>query len=318
MFKEAIIDAFKWSTKWYLGSFSTAVATFFFFEKYLEFSRVRSIRYGIALLIISFLIKAIIQYIKKIDQLKVVLIAKDEQIELLNSKKEKKKLLQANNFYGEAIIILKDAFSKFHFLRKKDKIEQKELITTLVFLCNSLKELFEKRFSYTYSVSIKVLVPEVDLENITTYTQVTTLCRDLQSYTRRSQPNHIKHNIFENTCYVEIFLNIGSVAKSHYLNNDLPEDRYYKNTSFNIYGFLPESDLTTEERRKAWTLPYRSELVVPITPIETEGNRVKQFLGYLCVDCNEEDAFHSKYDTNMLKGVADGIYDIIQQKYNLN
>jgi len=318
MFKEALLDAFRWSTKWYLGSFSTAIATFFFFEKYLEFTRPRSIRYGIALLVLSFILKAIVQYVKKIDELKESIIQKNEQIELLNSKKEKRKLLTSSNFYGEAIIILKDIFSKFHFLRKKEKIEKKEMLTALIYLCNSLKELFEKRFTYNYSVCIKVLGPDVDLENITAYTQVTTLCRDLQSYNRRSQPHGINHNIFENTCFVEIFHNIDNTSKSYYLNNDLPEDKYYRNTSFKIYGELPENCTTAEERRAKWSLPYRSELVVPITPIETNVQRNKQFLGYLCVDCNEEDAFHSKYDTNMLKGVADGIYDIIKNTYNLS
>ena len=112
MFKEAIREALKWSTKWYLGSFSSAIGTFFFFEKYLEFSRTRSIRYGVALLVFTFFIKAFYQYIKKIDELKESIIQKNEQLELLNTKREKRKLLTINNFYGEAIIVLKDVFSK--------------------------------------------------------------------------------------------------------------------------------------------------------------------------------------------------------------
>lgn len=43
MFKRGLKEAFEWSFKWYLGSFSTTVATFFFFEKYLEYDRTRSI-----------------------------------------------------------------------------------------------------------------------------------------------------------------------------------------------------------------------------------------------------------------------------------
>lgn len=186
-------------------------------------------------------------------------------------------------------------------------------------MCNKIKELFEKRFNHTYSVSIKALGPEVDLNKIDPKTQVSTLFRDFNSYKSRSQPKIIKHNIFENTCFIDIFYNINNVNKSHYLNNNLAEDKAYKNSSFQVYGELPEDISTIEERNKHWKLPYRSELVVPITPLEiSDDNRIFNFLGFLCVDCNEEDAFHSKYDTQMLKGVADGIYDIIKLKYSKN
>lgn len=315
MFKRAIKDAFKWSSKWYLGSFSSAIATFFFFEKYLEFDRIRSIRYGFGIFGLVFVVKVIYQYVGLIDELEKKITNQEEKIDILNSKKEKNKLLSASNFYGEAIITLKVVFSKFHFLRKKEKIDQKEMIAELIFLCNNLKEMFERRFKHTYSVCIKVLGPDVDLTNITAYTQVTTLCRDEQSYRRRNLSNHVPHNIFENTCFVEIFHNIDNPNKSFYLNNDLAEDKYYKNTSFNIYGQIPENLSTIDQRKKNWTLPYRSELVVPITPIESDQERKKQFLGYLCVDCSEEDAFHARYDTNLLKGVADGIFDVLKNKY---
>ena len=301
MFKRAILEAFNWSLKWYLGSFSTAVVTFFFFEIYLKFERTSSFGFGIALILLTFIFRAIFKYITKKDEL-----------EKLENKKEKKKLLTINNFYGEAIIILKDIFAKTHYARKNNKIDKNELTEILVFLCNKLKELFEKRFKHNYSVCIKVLGPEVSLTEIDPQTQVSTLCRDYNSWKIRSQPP-IKHNIFANSCFFEIFYSIEDVSKAHYLNNDLTEDRYYKNTSFQIYGELPENITTHQERKDNWKLPYKSELVVPITPLEIEAEKRKHnFLGYLCVDCSDEDAFHSKYDTQMLKGVADGIYDLIK------
>jgi hypothetical protein len=324
MFKKALIDAFRWSIKWYVGSFSTAVATFFFFEKYLEFERIRSLRYGIATIVASFMVKALYQYVKQIDELEQKILDKDETITILNTKKEKNKQLSAPNYYGEAIIILKDSFSKFHSLRKKSTtidaaIDKKEMVSTLSVLCNNVKDLFEKRFKHNYSVCIKILGPNVDLQDITAYAQIATLCRDEKSYKSRSQPGGVQHNIFENTCFNEIFHNIDDHNKSHYLNNDLTEDKYYKNSSSKIYGEIPDDCSTVEERRKNWKLPYRSELVVPIAPIDLDNSeRRKQFLGYLCVDCNEVDAFHLKYDVAMLKGVADGIFDIIKYTYNKN
>ena len=319
MFKKAIKEAFEWSFKWYLGSFSTAIATFFFFEKYLEFTRARSIKYGIALAISTFILRALYQYVIRIDELEKLVNQKDNQLELLTSKKEKKKLLTANYFYGDAIIILKDIFAKIHSIRKDDKITNDELTESLVLLCNKLKELFEKRFNHNYSVCIKVLGPEVNLDAINPETQVSTLIRDFKSYKSRSQPSVVRHNIFSNTCYLEIFYNLSNIGKSHYLNNSLISDNNYRNTSFQIYGELPEECDSVEERTKHWKLPYKSELVVPITPLEMDGSkRIYNFLGYLCIDCDEEDAFHSKYDTQMIKGVADGIFDIIKLKNNLN
>ena len=267
MFKRALLDAFKWSAKWYVGSFSTAVATFFFFYNYFEFDFLRSIKYGIALLVLSFLVKTIIQYVKLIDQLETKIDEKEQTIQLLNTKKEKKKQLNSTSFYGESIIILNKIFSNFHFLRKHETVERKEMMTALIYLCNGIKELFEKRFTHNYSVCIKILGPDTDLENLTVHAETITLCRDEKSYKRRSMPNGIKHNIFDNTCFNEIFHNIDNHGKAHYLNNDLIEDKYYKNTSFSIYGELPNDCQTTDERRRNWTLPYKSEIVVPITPI---------------------------------------------------
>lgn len=317
MFKKALIDALKWSSKWYLGSFSTAIATFFFFEKYLEFETFRSFRYGVGIFILSFLIKLIITYIKLIDDLEKKVQEKESQIDALNEKNKKKELISGYSFYGEVILNLKDTFSVFHQLRNSDtKIDDKEVVKALVILCNNLKHIYEKRFNHKYSVCIKLLGPQVNWDNITHHTPVSTICRDERSYNSRSQPSTVLHNIFSNTCFVEIFNNIHNPDKSFYINNDLPEDRYYKNSSFQVYGELPETANSIEERRKQWSLPYKSEIVVPISPLNTTASdRLKEFMGYLCVDCNEENAFHPKYDVGTLRGVADGVYDLIKTAF---
>ena len=310
MFNKAITDAFQWSSKWYFGSFSTAIATFYFFEKYLEFDTFRSFRYGIAIFIVSFLVKALWQYIKYIDELESKLVQKEVQIDNLQTKKERQKQLSANNFYGDAIITLKDSFSKIHYLRKQQNVQPEAIITIMVSFCNQLKAMFEKRYKYTYSVCIKglVFVEGTGLSE----TEIVTICRDENSYRKRSQPATVKHKISDNTCYFEVLSRIESTESSFYSNNDLPEDKYYKNSSFKIWGELP-NDLGVDERREKWTLPYKSEIVVPISPLVCENNsRNQEFLGYLCVDCDTEYAFHRKYDVEMLQGIADGIYDILK------
>ncbi|NMH26497.1 hypothetical protein [Flavobacterium silvaticum] len=316
MFKSALSEAWKWSAKFYFGSFSTAIASFFVFHNILKFEFVWSIACGIGLVILSFFIKFLINYFTAVNKLQESLLEKERQLEVMTTDKERKKRLTSANHYGEAIMVLKDIFSKVHYLRKQDKIEKKEMMATLLFLCNNLKNIFERRFSNNYSVSIKVLSDDVDLSNITMHAQVITLCRDAKSYKRRQNGNDVIHNIFDNTCFNEIFHNIDNPQKAHYISNNLVADRYYKNSSFKVYGDIPDSCDTEEKRQPEWSLPYKSEVVVPITPLDSTENRKQQFLGYLCVDCNVTDSFHIKYDIEMLKGIADGIFDIIKHNYN--
>ena len=65
MFKRAIIEAFHWNYKFYLSSFSASVGTFFFFEKNFGFTIFRSLRYGVALFVLSFIIRTVYNYILK-------------------------------------------------------------------------------------------------------------------------------------------------------------------------------------------------------------------------------------------------------------
>jgi hypothetical protein len=140
---------------------------------------------------------------------KVNVLAQEEQKQPVSRKKQKKKQKKQGlvdwNFYGEAIIVLKDVFSRLHHIRKSEPIVKEELMESLLNLCNDLKGLFEKRYKYRYSVCLKVLGSGVDLGNIDPYAQIETLCRDIESYKGRSQPTTIKHNIFQNTCFSQIF-----------------------------------------------------------------------------------------------------------------
>jgi hypothetical protein len=312
MFKRTIVDAFKWSTKWYLGSFGGAVSTFLFFKNYLEFEIFRSLRYGFAMFLITFVIRVIVKYITKIDELEDKL----QQTNINTKSKVPDRKTKAYNYYGEAIIILKDVFAKVHGLRKAEQLDDKQLITTLVYLCNQTKQIFEKRHNnrnYVFSVSIKVFSENNSLSD---RLEVKTLCRDFSSHEERSKRKIHPHTIRDNTCFFEIFNVIGDPKQSHYFSNSLPSESNYQNSSFNVYKPLLPTIKTIEDKRKHWTLPYKSEIVVPISPLLTfEEDRKKQFIGYLCVDCNNENAFHEKYDIEMLKGIADGIFDIIEKHH---
>ena len=89
----------------------------------------------------------------------------------------------------------------------------------------------------------------------------------------------------------------------------MPEARKngnYENSSWEIHKMNNDKD--------EWKLPYYSEIVVPIIPLENKNQDKYKILGFICVDSNKINCFTEKYDTAILLGVADGIYDIIFKK----
>lgn len=207
------------------------------------------------------------------------------------------------SIYGDAILILRDLFSKIHSLRKKPIIDDREFTEAMVFLCNYLKEIFDKKTKKDCSVSIKVPTKG----NINEKTIVLNLCRDsIATKTRDTDTyNKVEHTIIGNTAYHKIVNNIlkGHKDKLFYINNDINSNGDYENTSREAY---PNGKL-----------PYCSELVYPIIPYtwdKTSNNF--DCIGFICIDCNYKNAFDNKYDVGIISGVADGIYDLITIRNN--
>lgn len=314
MFRKAITEAFKWSLKWYFGSFSATAGTFFFFEKYLEFERLRSLRYAIAMFVLMFIIRAFIQYILKIDELEKIVTQKQKRIDIIENSNAKQDLIKKYNYYGEVLIALKDIFSQINKIKRSPDTTKKDISNQLIRVSNRLKSIFEKRLNKNYSVSIKVILKDEDLP-INDSSEVTTLIRDEESYFERrdNAGNGNKHLIKENTCFKEILKNIEYPNKSFFFSNNLVNLENYCNSSVKDYGVMPKN-IEDKKRDEYWTLPYKSEIVVPISPISyTSNERKNHFYGYLCVDCNETDGFHKKYDVHNLLGIADGVSDLLEQ-----
>ncbi len=314
MFKRALTEAFHWSLKWYFGSSSTAIGTFFFFEKYLEFTRFRSIRYAVGMFLLVFIIRAFIQYILKIDELEKTVNQKQQKLEILQNSTVKSDLIKKHNYYGEVLISLKDIFSQINKLKRNKNTTKKDISDQLIRVSNRLKSIFEKRLNKTYSVSIKVILKEKNIP-ISENSEIITLIRDEESYfdRRDNSRNGNKHIIKENTCFNEILKNIESPNKSYFFSNNLVNSTNYSNSSVKDYGSVPP-DIDDKDKNKYWTLPYKSEIVVPISPILFKSDERKNlFFGYLCVDCNEIDGFHKRYDVHNLLGLADGMSDLLEQ-----
>lgn len=312
MFRKAIFEAFQWNYKFYLSSFSSSVGTFFFFEREFQFTTFRSLRYGIAIFAFSFIIRTIYNYIIKVDALEKVINEKDKTIEIIENSQSKYDLIRKHNYYGEVLIAMKDIFSQINKLKRNQDISKKDITDQLVRVSNRVKSIFEKRLNYNYSVSIKVIIKENDIP-ISENSEVETIIRDEASYFQRKDnvKNGHKHFIKDNTCYSEVMNNIEFPSKSFFISNNLVGLLGYINSSSKDYGNIP-IDIENDKKEEYWTLPYKSEIVVPISPIlHNSEKRKNHFYGFLCVDCDEKDAFHKKYDTSNLIGIADGLSDLL-------
>ena len=206
------------------------------------------------------------------------------------------------SLYGEAIIYLKDSFGKIHFLRKDDNLNEETLKIALSFFCEQLKIFFDKKTKSKCSVSIKVFRNITDHENAAN-AKLYNLCRNKDAQYRDTDDYKAQnHSVFNNSCFINILTKITSGKPSSslfYANNDLENTRDYQNTSWSIHQLKNKKD--------PWKLPYRSELVVPIISIESKN----PLIGFICVDSDETEVFHEKYDSALMQGVADGIYDLI-------
>lgn len=210
------------------------------------------------------------------------------------------------SLYGEAIIYLKDSFGKIHFLRKDDNLNEETLKNSLAFFCQQLKVFFDKKTKSKCSVSIKVFRNIVNHETAAN-AKLYNLCRDKDALYRDTDIyKNQNHSVFNNTCFRVVLTKITSGKPPnnlHYINNDLENTKDYQNTSWAIHQ---KKDVTDN-----WELPYKSELVVPIIPLESLTDNKYQLIGFICVDSDETEVFHEKYDSALIQGVADGIYDLI-------
>ena len=150
-----------------------------------------------------------------------------------------------------------------------------------------------------------------------------TLVRDSNSnaQSRKSgSQDTTKHWIDANSDFEFIYNNFDNDNEetSYYLEQHLPTCRDYKNTRLKT-GWKPRSFFLCPERygRKwNWPLQYKSTLIVPIVPLIANDQSQEAIRGFLCADSPSEGIFNKFYDVDIMKGVADGIYnqiDLIHQ-----
>jgi hypothetical protein len=202
--------------------------------------------------------------------------------------------------YGDAIIYLKDSFSKAHHYRKTPGHQDKEFMASLIEFCANLKKTFDGITKADCSVSIKVPIQSADVDE---KASMENLCRDPEFYKIRDTDSYkqTNHTIIGNTAFQKALNNVLKAnSKKYYLNNSISKTKDYENTS--------------KDSIKDGKLSYESELVYPIIPMINDDPKNILCKGFLCVDCVKENAFNDHYDVAIIEGVADGIYDLLSER----
>ncbi len=290
LFILSVKDSFKGKLwKWLMGGTGSLFALFLFGKNFLNTSAVVSITIGAIIIFALYLIRLVLIFMKNV----------------INHYH----FLYVDSIYGEAIVLLKNAFAKIHRLRKLDTISDEVFLDAVLTMCENLKKYFDKKTKSICSVSIKVPLSKTSIsissgKHISSSESVRNLCRDTISAKIRNTDlyNATNHTILGNTAYQKVVLNVlnGDSSKFYYINNDIDSSRDYENTSRAAY---PNGQLF-----------YKSELVYPLVPALMPSDKNFELAGFLTIDCTVKNKFDEKYDVAIVEGVADGLYDVIMKR----
>lgn len=209
-----------------------------------------------------------------------------------------------NSIWGEIITVLAEVYAMIHELERKQEVTEDDIAKVLGGFCNKVKKLFDKKTNSKCCVSIKVPISNYSETGQWMNIVVKNIARDQEHISERDTQEYkdTNHDISGNTAYVHIISLVirQSTKPNIYLDNDVHANPNYD---------------TTSNRN---TIPYKSELVVPILPIRYRKLDEVWFGGFLCIDSSKQGSFDAEhYDVPMTIGLADGLYSIMQKLLSL-
>lgn len=186
-------------------------------------------------------------------------------------------------------------------------------------LCTSISDLFSRINGHHIGVCIKFLTYSNKFKN---RPKVLTLVRDKKSQIKRKSLNKDKtdHWLDENSDFDFIYANFDddNIETSYYYKTLLPFRKNYKNTRLKKWPPKTRNIIfNLIERFRKWPLKYKSTLVVPIVPLEANEQEKSALRGFLCIDSPRNIAFNKNIDTDILKFISDGLYNVIDKLYTL-
>lgn len=283
--------------------------------------------WGIAIGSILFFATTIILFCIFLNNISTIMNEKEEQIAYCdNIIKQKDDEIKIKNDeiaeyrdYCSFICDLGRVFSEINKIVRSKKINEKQFQETMLLFCTNLKESLETLIDDNsicsqriYSVSIKVATEEADITDRKVLDDLILIntFRDIKSFQDNNRIediyNKTLHYASKNSAFATIINKIlDNSSICYYLNNDVNVDNDYKTTSYDCY------------RHKK--LPYQSELVVPIIPLNRTGESIK-LLGFLCITSNLPNGFNFKeQEIRIILMISDGLYNLFskwQKKQN--
>lgn len=218
--------------------------------------------------------------------------------------------------YSKIFEFLNIGFSHIHnALRMGGKIDERDYKQALGEFCNKLSLAFEHVTSMKCHVCIKIIKQSTKVPTKTKKRTAVTLIRDSLHNNRDEidRNNSLEHVIEQNSDYEHIFNNIGTKKGRCFFSNDLARIEGYKNTSFLKFDPLSvtyfHAGTSFEIKSTEWPLEYRSVICAAICPGIAEQKNTNSLIGFLCIDCKDENIFNESIDTEILCGCADGLYN---------
>lgn len=224
--------------------------------------------------------------------------------------------------YADIYTYINTGFSSLHSINRQQEKQPETIVQNLSKLCDSLAEAFSKIYGERIGVCIKFLEKNEQKQRVA----VKTLVRDNYSKTiqRKTGTNDkIEHWLDGNSDFEFIYSNFDNdnIDTTYFHEPHLPTCKDYKNTRLQN-NWLPNKRfslplLENIIRRKYWPLKYRSTLVVPIVPLLADEQSKDKIRGFLCIDSPKEGRFNGGTDTNILRGVSDGLFNQIDTLHHL-
>ncbi len=188
-----------------------------------------------------------------------------------------------------------------------------KILTKLSDACTKVSIAFHKIKGQHCGVCIKLITFADDAMDIATAT-VRTIARDEHSIAvdQRSTVDTKIHFIHQNSDFEEIAKKAKQNIHHPFVCNNLPDAKEYSNSNLVGYKIPSRWDKLFRRKKINWPLQYMSTIVVPIFPLRIQGGESNNLRAFLCIDSTKKGLFN-KYDTEIMKGIADGLFNKIDK-----
>jgi hypothetical protein len=221
--------------------------------------------------------------------------------------------------YGHVLSCLNQGFSHVHAAMRNPNPTPETIMKSVGKLCDSLATAFSVVTGTPCAIAVKLLSSKAGGDPGVRI-RVVTMCRNSESEAQRDYPGDY-HWLQDNTAFVSILENLSSARGRFFFSNRLPWYDGYRNTSFQAVGGAPQvANIPVWRewmRYWKWKLPYKSTVVAPICPGINTERKVDNLIGFLCVDSPRMGVFRERFDTEVMGGVADGIFNAVARYVEL-